>query len=95
MLEVVLIMCIVQACLFMPLRGKDFEQLSPAQQQRVEKNFDKYMRTRRGKKNPYMGIEEYLTILQRNGLVSLIAAIVVLPAYVYVIYTFYLNGTIF
>jgi len=91
MLEVLLILSIVYACLYMPLRGKTFQQLSPKQQKRAEKNFKTYMATRKGKKTPDMTIEEYLPILQKQGLTYLILAVVVLPIYILVV-TFLYSG---
>jgi len=82
MLEILLIMSIVYACLYLPLRGKSFDQLSPKQQQRVESNFVKHMNTKKGKQNPSMTIQEYLPIIQKQGLTYLIMAIVILPIYV-------------
>jgi len=85
MLEVLLIMSIVYACLYMPLRGKTLQQLSLKQQERVGKSFKTYMATKKGKKNPDMSIEEYLPILQKQGLTYLIVAIVILPIYIVVV----------
>jgi len=94
MLEALLIMSIVYACLFMPLRGKNMYQLSPSQQKRVEKHFNQYMQTRKGKKTPYMQIEEYLPILQKQGLTYLIMAIVIFPIYILAIIFIYGNAFI-
>jgi len=85
MLEVLLIMSIVYACMYMPLRGKTLQQLTLKQQERVGKNFKSYMATRKGKQNPDMSIEEYLPILQKQGLTYLIMAIVILPIYILVV----------
>ena len=90
MLEILLIMCIVYACMYMPLRGKAFSQLTPKQQQRVAKNYDRYMKSKKGRQNPGMKIEEYLPILQKQAVTFLIVGIVILPIYVYFIYSFYL-----
>lgn len=89
MLEALLIVSIVYACMYMPLRGKDFSSLNPAQQARVEKSFSQYMRTKKGKQAPDMKIEEYLPVLQKQGLTYLIMAIVVLPIYLLAIFTLY------
>jgi hypothetical protein len=89
MLEAILIMCIVYACQLMPLRGKTFYQLTPKQQQRVDKNFRTYMTTKKGKLTPNMNIEEYLPILQKQAITYLIMAIVVLPIYVLVVFAVY------
>jgi len=85
MLEALLIMSIVYACMFMPLRGKTYEQLSVKQQEKVGKNYSRYMITKKGKKTPDMRIEEYLPILQKQGLSYLIMGIVVLPIYILVV----------
>ena len=82
MLEVLLFMSIYYACMYMPLRGKAFCQLSENQQSRVEKGYNKYMRTRKGRTNPNMSIEdEYLPMLQKSGMTYLIMAIVIFPIY--------------
>jgi len=85
MLEALLILSIVYACMFMPLRGKSFQQLSVKQQEKVGKNYNKYMTTKKGKQTPDMSIEEYLPILQKQGLTYLIMAIVILPIYILVV----------
>ena len=85
MLEVLLIMSIVYACMFMPLRGKTFQQLSVKQQEKVGKNYNRYMISKKGKKTPDMSIEEYLPILQKQGLSYLIMAVVILPVYILVV----------
>ena len=85
MLEVLLVLSIVYACMFMPLRGKSFQQLSAKQQERVGKNYNKYMTSKKGMQTPNMSIEEYLPILQKQGLTYLILAIVVLPIYILVV----------
>lgn len=90
MLEVLLIMSIIYACMLMPLRGKTFNQLSPGQQQTVGKNFSKYMNTKKGKQTPDLKIEDYLPILQKQALTYLIMAIVILPIYVLAIVFVYL-----
>ena len=89
MLEVVLIMCIVYACMYMPLRGKTLQQLSPKQQATVGKNFSKYMLTKKGKQTPNMSIEEYLPIIQKQGLTFLIMAVIILPIYVLIVMFLY------
>ena len=90
MLEVLLIASIIYACLLMPLRGKTFYQLNQAQQKRVEKNYRKYMNSRKGRQTPYMTIEQYLPILQKQALTYLIMAIVILPIYAFFVYSMYL-----
>ena len=82
MLEALLIFSIIYACSYMPLRGKIFSQLKPKQQKKVEKNYGKYMQTKKGKQTPDMTVEEYLPIIQKQGLTYLIMAIVVAPIYV-------------
>jgi hypothetical protein len=82
MLEGILIVCIVYACMYMPLRGKTFALLTPSQQQKVEKNYNRYMNSIKGRQNPSLKIEEYLPIIQKQALVYLITAIVVLPIYI-------------
>ena len=89
MLEVLLIMSIVYACMYMPLRGKDFNNLSPKQQSKVGKSFEQYKRTRKGKQTPDMRIEEYLPILQKQAITYLIMAIVILPIYIAAIFLLY------
>jgi hypothetical protein len=91
MLEAILIMCIVYACQLMPLRGKTFYQLTPKQQQRVDKNFRTYMATKKGKLTPNMRIEEYLPILQKQAVTYLIMAIAMLPVYILAVFVVYLN----
>ena len=91
MLEVLLIMSIVYACMLMPLRGKTFYDLTPKQQKRVEKNFNRYMRTRKGQQTPDMKIEEYLPILQKQALTYLIMAIVIFPIYILIIFSLFQN----
>jgi len=85
MLEVLLIMSIVYACMLMPLRGKTYQQLSVKQQEKVGKNYNRYMMSKKGKQTPNMSIEEYLPILQKQGLSYLIMAIVILPIYILVV----------
>ena len=85
MLEVFLIMSIIQACMLMPLRGKTIQQLNPTQIQRVEKNYYRYMQTRKGRKNPTMTIFDYLPILQKQALTHLITAIVILSLYALIV----------
>jgi len=85
MLEVLFILCIVYACMYMPLRGKTYEQLSAKQQERVGKNYDKFMATKKGQQTPNMSIQEYLPTLQKQGLTYLIIAIVILPVYFLVV----------
>ena len=89
MLEVLLIMSIIYACLLMPLRGKTMQQLTPAQQERVIKNYQRYMKTRKGKQTPNMQIEEYLPILQKQAMTYVIMAIVIVPIYIYVLFNYY------
>jgi len=79
MLEAVFILSIYYAITLMPLRGKTLSQLNPKQQQRVEKQFLAYMRTRKGQQTPNLRMEEYLLTLQKQGLQYLIAAIVIPP----------------
>ena len=82
MLEILLILSIFYACLFMPLRGKDFSQLTPAQQERVGRYYARFMRTRKGKRTPDMTVEKYLSVLQRQAITYLVMAIVILPVYI-------------
>jgi hypothetical protein len=89
MLEAILIISIVYACMYMPLRGKTFDKLTPSQQQKVEKNYHRYLKTRKGKQTPNMRIEEYLPILQKQALTYLIMAIVILPIYILVVVFLY------
>ena len=89
MLEAFLIMSIVYACLYMPLRGKEFESLCEKHKKRVEKNFSRYQKTRKGKQNPDMTAEEYLPILQKQGPRFLIAAIVIFPIYLLIVVSVY------
>ena len=72
----------------MPLRGKEFDQLNPSQQRRVEKNFDRYMKSLKGRKTPDMEIREFLPILQKQAMTYLIMAIVILPIYAFFLYFF-------
>jgi len=91
MLEVILVMSIVFACLYMPLRGKTLQQLSPKQHERVLKSFKTYRTTKKGKLTPDMSVEEYLPILQKQGLTYLIVAIVGLPIYI-AVFVFLYSG---
>ena len=91
MLEAILIMSIVYACMLLPLRGKSFEQLSDAQKTRVQNNFKKYLTTKKGKETPNMTVEEYLPILAKQGIVYLIVAIVMIPIYILAVLFLYRN----
>ena len=85
MLEAILIMSIIYAIMYMPLRGKSFDALSGGQLKMVEKNFNRYMKTRKGQQTPEMSIREYLPVLQKQALTYLIMAIVILPIYVLIL----------
>ena len=89
MLEALLIMSIVYACMYMPLRGKNYDQLTQNQQQKVAKNLQRYLKTRKGLQTPNMNAEGYLAILQKQALTYLIMAIVIIPIYILVIIVFY------
>ena len=89
MLEVLLIMSIVYACLLMPLRGKEFQQLSQKQQQRVSKHYSKHMATKKGKMTPGMTVEQYLPIMQKQAITYLVMALIIFPIYVLAIYFLY------
>ena len=89
MFEALLAMSIVCACMYMPLRGKTYQQLSLGQQKRVEKNYNQYMRTRKGMQTPNMTIEDYMPIVQKQGMTYLIMAIVLLPIYVLIVMYLY------
>ena len=89
MVEALLIMSIVYTCLLMPLRGKDFSQLTPNQQQRVEKHHVRFMKTRKGKQTPGMTAEEFLPVLQKQAITYLIMAIVIFPIYIVVVVSLY------
>ena len=89
MLEALLIMSIVYACMYMPLRGKAFDSLTPGQLKKVEKNYKQYMKSKKGKQNPDMSIEDYFPIIQKQGLTYLIMALVVLPIYIIVLIMVY------
>ena len=89
MLEAVLIMSIVYACMYMPLRKKTFDTLTPKQLKTVEKNYARYMKTRKGKQTPDMTIEEYLPIIQKQGLTFLIVALIMLPVYIAILVLLY------
>ena len=82
MLEVLIIMSIVQACLLMPLRGKTMETLSEPQRDRVLKRFYKFMNTKKGRQNPNMTVEQFLPTLQKQGVAFLITAICLIPLYI-------------
>ena len=89
MLEALLIMGIFYVCTLMPLRGKSFQQLTPKQLQTLEKHFNTYKRSKKGKQNPSMTNEEYLPIIQKQALNYLIMVAVILPIYLVVIATLY------
>ena len=89
MLEVLIIMSIVYAVMFMPLRGKPFAELSEPQKQKVHTYYVKYMRTRKGQKTPNLTIEEYLPLIQKSGLIYLIVALCAIPVYVLVLLYLY------
>ena len=89
MLEAVLIMSIVYACMYMPLRGKALDDMTNKQLKKVEKNYARYMKTKKGKQTPDMGIEDYLPIIQKQALTYLIIAIIMLPIYIAVIVLLY------
>jgi len=65
----------------MPLRNKSFDELSPAQQKRVNKYFATYKRGK-GRNNPNMTAEEYLPVLQTHAVRYLIGFFVGLPVYI-------------
>ena len=90
MLEALIIISIVYACMLMPLRGKTYEQLTEGQRRTVNNNYVRYMRSRKGKKTPGMTIVEYLPILQKQALTYLITGICAIPIYVVVIIVLYI-----
>ena len=90
MLEILLILFIYQTCVYMPLRGKQLEQLSPKQKQRVAKAYNKHMKSKKGRQMPDMTIEDFLPTLQKQGRASLIGAIVLFPIYILAIVFLYL-----
>ena len=75
-------MSIIYACLYLPLRGKDYSELKPNQQKRVDKNYGNYMKSKKGQKTPDMTVEEYMPIIQKQGITFLIMALVTLPIYI-------------
>ena len=89
MLEIMFILSVFYAITLMPLRGKSFQQLSPKQQANVTKKRDGYLRTRKGQQTPNMSVEEYLPIIQKQGLTFLILAIVLIPVYIAVLFLLY------
>jgi len=89
MFEAILVVLIINAVLYMPMGGKRFEALSPAQQQRAIKNHTRYLNSKKGKLTPNMSIEEYLPTLQKQGRISMIAAIVMLPIYILIVVFYY------
>ena len=89
MFEAVLIFSIVYACMYMPLRGKSYTELTPAQKEKVAKVFNSYLRTRKGKQTPNMIVEEYLPILQKQALTYLIVAIIMVPVYILILLLIY------
>ena len=74
-LELFLILNIIFAILFMPLRGKTFDELSEKKQKRLERGLYNYKRTKKGENHQDMTAYDYLPILQKRGLSSLIWAI--------------------
>lgn len=90
MLEAILVVFIIYTCMQMPLRGKTFQQLTPKQQQLVEKNYQRYMVSGKGRQTPNMRIEEYLPILQKQAPMYLVGVVVVLIIYILFIYNVYL-----
>ena len=89
MYEAILVMSIYYVCTLMPLRGKDFTQLTAKQQQRVYKQYQAYMASGKGKKTPQMQIQEYLPILQKRALTFLILAIILAVLYIFLIIFIY------
>ena len=89
MLEVLLIMSVIYACMYMPLRGKTFDMLTVSQQKKVQKSYTTYMKSRKGKQNPNMKVDEYLPILQKQAMTYLIMAVVILPIYIAVVALLY------
>ncbi|MCL2060025.1 MAG: hypothetical protein FWH01_13400 [Oscillospiraceae bacterium] len=73
----------------MPLRKKSFDTLTPKQLKTVDKNYTRYMKSRKGKQTPDMTIEEYLPIIQKQALTYLIMAAIVLPIYIIVLMVLY------
>ena len=89
MLEVLIVVCIFQAIQLMPLRGKTFEGLTLKQQQKVEKNLQNYKKTLKGRKTPEMTVEEYMPIIQKQALNSVIAVVVLVPIYLVILVSIY------
>jgi len=87
MLEVILIVSLINACLNMPLRGKTIATLSDGQRQRMQRLHEKYMMSSKGRSRP-MTAEEFLKSQQRQGLGWLITFLVLLPIYVGVMFLF-------
>ena len=89
MLEAVLIMSIMYACMYMPLRGKTFEELTLAQQKRVEKAYNQYKKTKKGKQDTETSVADYLPNLQKLGKTYLIVASVLAPIYIVILVVLY------
>jgi len=68
----------------MPLKDKDFADLTPTQQKRVEKYFATYKRGK-GRNNPNITVEEYLPVLQAHAARYLIGFLVGLPFYILIL----------
>lgn len=85
MIEGMIIGLIVVACMYLPLRGKTLESLNPKQRMKLDKQFAVYQHSKKGRQTPEMTVGEYLPILAKKGLNSLIAALIILPIYVLLI----------
>jgi len=59
MLEILLIFNIIYAIQFFPMRGKTPDMLTGDQKRRVHSEYQKFMRTRKGRRNPNFTIDEF------------------------------------
>jgi len=74
-------MCFVTAMQLMPLKKKSYDKLTDAQRTRADKDFARFMRSKKGKKKPDMNIDEYLPVLAKKGKKCLMTGIVVSLVY--------------
>lgn len=91
MCEIMIIFSLYYSIVLMPLRGKNFIDLTDSQLARLEKEHSKYLRSMRGRRNP-MSSEQFLKVLQDRALIYLITFIFFSLTYMgLIVYIFFLN----
>lgn len=89
MVVMMIIFCLYYSIVLLPLRGKEFEELTNSQRARLEKEHSRYLRSLRGKRNP-MSSKEFLKTLQNMALLYLFSLIFFSFAYIgIIIYIFF------